>query len=196
MDKDRPGLLRQLYWELKDPHSRFLYWQKLLMDVPGRFGQLLRWKVYRKHFGKVGSYATIHVDVRIRNIQYLELGEGCHLGESNMLQAGGGIEMGDNVLLGPGVKIWSANHVFDDVETPIIDQGFEYKRVIIGSNVWIGANAFIMPGAVIGDGCVISAGSVIGGKTIPPYKILAGNPARIIGSREPKNSEVENKQDT
>jgi len=192
MDQARPGLIRQLYWELKSRNTRFLYWQKLLMDVPGRFGQMLRWKIYKKHFGKVGKYATIHVDVRIRNIQYLKMGDNCHLGESNMLQAAGGIEMGDNVLLGPGVKIWTANHVFDDVDRPIIQQGFEYKKVEIGNNVWIGANAFIMPGAVIGEGCIISAGSVIGGKTIPPYKILAGNPARVIGTREPKTPETEN----
>ena len=50
---------------------------------------------------------------------------------------------------------------------------------------WIGANAFIMPGANLGEGTIVSAGSVVGGKAVPPYKILAGNPARVIGSREP-----------
>jgi len=178
------GLLKQLYWDLKHRNGRFQYFQALLIDVPGKFGQSLRWKIYRGYFGKVGEKGVIHQDVRIRNIQNLFVGENVFLGESNVIQAAGGVELGDNVLLGPGVKIWSANHKFDDPEKPIAEQGYEFKKVTIGSNVWIGANAFVMPGAVIGEGCIISAGSVVGGKTIPPYKILAGNPARVIGSRE------------
>ena len=87
-------------------------------------------------------------------------------------------------ILGPGVKIWSANHRFEDTSRSIAEQGYEYKKVTIGNHVWIGANAFIMPGAAIGDYVVISAGAVVGAKTYPPYKIVAGNPARVIGTRE------------
>ncbi len=196
MEQESPGLLRQLYWDLKSRNTRFQYWQALLIDVPGRFGRKLRWRIYRKFFGKAGKYATIHMDVRIRNIGNLFLGENVHIGEKNIIQAAGGVELGDNTILGPGVMIWSANHKFEAVDVPIINQGFEYKKVVIGNNVWIGANAFIMPGAVIGDGCIISAGSVVGGKTIAPFKILAGNPARVIGTRENKTPENNQPQDS
>ena len=100
------------------------------------------------------------------------------------VQAEGGVELADDVILGPGVKIWSMNHVFDDPDKTVMEQGYTFKSVKIGRDVWVGANAFIMPGADIGEGCVISAGAVVGGKQVAPYSILAGNPARKIGTRK------------
>jgi acetyltransferase-like isoleucine patch superfamily enzyme len=63
--------------------------------------------------------------------------------------------------------------------------------VVIGRDVWIGANAFVMPGVQLGDGCVVAAGAVVGAKKYPPYKILAGNPARVIGTRQTEQPEQE-----
>ena len=57
------------------------------------------------------------------------------------------------------------------------------KRIIrIGSDVWIGANACIMPGVQIGDGAVIGAGAIVT-KSVPPFAVVVGNPARIIKYR-------------
>ncbi|MBK6898705.1 MAG: maltose O-acetyltransferase [bacterium] len=64
------------------------------------------------------------------------------------------------------------------------DQGAEYREIVIGGDVWIGSNAFLMPGVELGDGCIVSAGSVVGAKKYPPYSILMGNPARVIGNRK------------
>jgi acetyltransferase-like isoleucine patch superfamily enzyme len=114
----------------------------------------------------------------------LSVGRNCHIGLNNVLQANGEIEIGDDVLLGPDVMIWSVNHVFHRLDVPILEQGYEHKPVVIGNGVWIGANSFIMPGANIGDHVVISAGSVVAGKDVEPYSILAGNPARKIGARQ------------
>jgi maltose O-acetyltransferase len=187
-------LLKQLYWDLKRRSGRYQFLQAILIGVPGKFGQEIRWYFYRKYFGRTGGKPVIHQDVRIRNIQNLYLGKNVRIGESNVIQAAGGVELGNNVLLGPGVKIWTANHKFDDPTKPISEQGYEYKKVVIGDDVWIGANAFIMPGANIGNGVIISAGAVVGGKAIPPNKILAGNPARIIGSREPNETTGRNSE--
>jgi acetyltransferase-like isoleucine patch superfamily enzyme len=179
-------LTKLLYWDLKHRQGRFGFVQSLLRDTPGEFGVQFRARVYRKHFGRVGENLRVLQDVRIRNPQLIFAGNNLSLGDSNFLQAAGGIEFGNDVILGPGVKIWSANHRFDDPTARIADQGYEYKKVTIGNGVWIGANAFIMPGATIGDGVVISAGAVVGGKPIPAYKIVAGNPARVIGARDPQ----------
>lgn len=54
--------------------------------------------------------------------------------------------------------------------------------VIIGNDVWIGKNVTIMSGVAVGDGAVIGAGSVVG-RDVPPYAIVAGNPARVVKNR-------------
>ena len=52
----------------------------------------------------------------------------------------------------------------------------------VGNDVWIGQGARILPGAQLGDGVIVGAGAVVGG-TIPPYAVVAGNPARILRHR-------------
>lgn len=176
-------LLKLLKWDLQVKSGRFHYWFFILRNLPGKFGMRLRSRFVRRYLHSVGSDLTVHEGVRIRNVERLTCGNHVVIGVNNFLQAAGGIELGDHVLLGPDVKVWSSNHVFKDPNRPVREQGYEERKVVIGSNVWVGANCFIMPGAEIGEGCIVSAGSVVGKKVIPPYSILAGNPARKIGSR-------------
>ena len=88
-----------------------------------------------------------------------------------------------------------ANHALDGISTyPFSafgqgwddpDQDWRKGRrgdMVIGNDVWIGMNATIMPGVTIGDGAVIGALSVVS-RPVPPYAIVAGNPARIIKMR-------------
>lgn len=122
--------------------------------------------------------------VRFRNIQGISIGDNVFLGTDNFFQGAGGITIGNDVQLGPGVKIWSMNHKYQDIDILIRSQGYDLKAVHIGDDVWIGANVIILPGAKIGNGCVIAAGSVVTDKTIPEYTVVAGNPCRKIGTRE------------
>lgn len=178
------SIIKQFYWSIKRKSGRWALWHFFLKDIPGEYGIEIRRRCYRRYFGRMGNNVVIHPGALIINVDKLFVGDGSHVGVANMLQAAGGIEMGNHVVLGPGVKIWSANHKFDDIDKPIMEQGYEFKKVVIDDHCWIGAGVFIMPGAILGKGVIVSAGSVVGGKTIPPYKILAGNPARVIGSRE------------
>lgn len=183
-------ILKLFYWALRTRPGRFEFMQWWLKDIPGLYGREIRRKAYHKHFGKMGDGVVVHVDVRIRNISRLFLDDRARLGESTMIQADGGVEIGKDVLLGPGVKIWSANHGFSDPTKPIQDQPYEKKKVTIGDGCWIGANAFLMPGVNLGEGCIVSAGAVVGAKDYPAYKIIAGNPARVIGSRSQQGEDA------
>ncbi len=87
----------------------------------------------------------------------------------------GGIEIGDNVLIGHNVTIATLNHDFN----PSKRNSMIAKKVKIGSNVWIGSNSIILPGVVIADGAIIGAGSVVT-KNVLENTIVAGNPAKII----------------
>jgi serine acetyltransferase len=91
------------------------------------------------------------------------------------LQAGNGIFLGDNCLIGPGAKIVSANHDPADPKR----RWRKTRPVRIGADCWIGANAVILPGVAIGDRAVVGAGAVVT-RDVPPGAVVAGNPAQII----------------
>jgi maltose O-acetyltransferase len=87
--------------------------------------------------------------------------------------------IGENVLFGPNVQIYSATHPTD----PALRLTFKElgKPITIGNNVWIGGASIICPGIKIGDNTTIGAGSVVT-KDIPNNVVAAGNPCRIIKS--------------
>lgn len=90
---------------------------------------------------------------------------------------GAPVKIGNNVLLGPNVQIYSATH---PTQWKLRQKGLEYaKPVTIGNDVWIGGGAVICPGIKIGSRTTIGAGSVVT-KDIPSDVVAAGNPARII----------------
>jgi maltose O-acetyltransferase len=90
---------------------------------------------------------------------------------------GGGIEIGDNVLFGPRVGIYTSNHATDAQERA---NGACYaKKVIIGNNVWIGAGVNINQGVTIGYNTIIGSGSVVT-KSVPSNVIAAGVPCKVI----------------
>ena len=89
------------------------------------------------------------------------------------------ITIGNNVLLGPRVSIYTAMHPLD---AAVRDTRVEYgKPVKIGDSVWIGGSTIINPGVTIGNRAVIGSGSVVT-KDISDNVIAAGNPCRILRS--------------
>ncbi len=177
------SLLRRLYWDLLDPAERTYYGYWLIRQVPGMFGDMLRARYLAPRMKRAGANFRVMAGCRFRSIENLEVGDNVNIGFDNFLQARGGLRIGNNVSLAPGVKIWSTNHDYDDPDRPVEEQGHTHKPVEIGDNVFIAANAFILPGTTLAEGCIVSAGSVVGGKAYRPYSILAGNPARVIGYR-------------
>jgi acetyltransferase-like isoleucine patch superfamily enzyme len=98
------------------------------------------------------------------------------------------VRIGDNVMFGPEVTIRGGNHRVDVVGVPMIavrkqdgDERFDLG-VTIEDDVWIGTRAVILHGVTIGRGAVVGAGSVVT-RSVPPYCIAAGNPARVLRRR-------------
>jgi acetyltransferase-like isoleucine patch superfamily enzyme len=119
------------------------------------------------------SHSTIHV------------GNNVNLGVRPVIVATRStVRMGDNVMLGPEVTIRGGNHRTDVLGTPMIgvtkdpDDGRFDLGVVIEDDVWIGTRAVILHGVVIGRGAVIGAGAVVT-RSVPPYAVAVGNPARV-----------------
>ena len=113
----------------------------------------------------------------------LIVGDNVGIGSSSFLGCAGGIEIGDDCILGNFVSFHSENHNFDKSDMPIRLQGVNHKGIKIGKDCWIGAKVTVLDGTILGDGCVVAAGAVLNGKEYPPYSIIAGVPARVIKSR-------------
>ncbi len=117
-----------------------------------------------------------------------ELGEGIVIGDRSAVGAGsflggqGSIRIGRDVIMGPGVRIFSENHNHADVDQPIRTQGQTRAAVTIDDDCWIGGGATILAGVTIGRGSVVAAGAVVT-RSVPEYSIAAGVPARVIKSR-------------
>jgi len=87
------------------------------------------------------------------------------------------VRIGNNVLFGPSVQIYTATHPLNAAERR---RWLESARpIVIGSDVWVGGGAIICPGVTIGDRSVIGAGSVVT-RDIPSDVVAAGNPCRVI----------------
>lgn len=108
------------------------------------------------------------------------VGDHSELGTNAIIQAN--VSIGNHVIMGPDIKIYSRNHKFERLDIPIQKQGKNYYETKIGNDVWIGANVIITAGCIIGNHSIIAAGSVIT-KNVPEYAIVGGVPAKIIKFR-------------
>ena len=123
-----------------------------------------------KHVGGEGS-------IRIGNKSYINTG--------TVLYSGNGINIGNNVLIGPNCSLTPVNHEFNEKSVPICKQGFKKSKggIIIEDDVWIGANVVILDGTIIRKGSIIGANSLVNSE-IEEYSINYGTPCKIVRYRQ------------
>ncbi len=90
----------------------------------------------------------------------------------------GGVEIGDDVMIGPNVSLITSGH---PIEPSQRRAGVTAKPIVIGRNVWIAAGVIVIGGVTIGENSVVAAGSIVT-RDVPANTLVGGNPARIIRS--------------
>jgi acetyltransferase-like isoleucine patch superfamily enzyme len=106
----------------------------------------------------------------------LDVGTNVFVNHGCTLNDMGGIEIGDDTMIGPNVSLLTSGHPL-----PVADRraGITVAPIRIGANVWIAAGATVIGGVTIGDGAVVAAGAVVS-RDVPPATLVAGVPARAI----------------
>ena len=121
----------------------------------------------------------------------ITVGEYCFIGEQSHIWSAKEIVIGNRVLISHGVNIYDndthpinselRHQQFKSIITGRhpLDINLKEESVAIEDDVWIGSSVVILKGVTIGEGAIVGAGSVVT-KDVPPYTIVAGNPARVI----------------
>lgn len=139
--------------------------------------QHLRLRVYKALGLRAGAGVVIHRGLEIRDAHKITLGSRTIIGFDCLLDGRGGLEVGEDVNMSSEVAIITMQH-----DHRAEDFGPITGQVHIGSRVWLCLRSIILPGVTIGEGAVVAAGAVVA-KDVPPFAIVAGNPAVEIGRR-------------
>jgi acetyltransferase-like isoleucine patch superfamily enzyme len=136
---------------------------------------------YRLAGIKIGKGSTIHMWANFFNPKGIEIGEDTIIGDHCFLDGRAPIKIGNHVDIASQVLIYNSKHDINDPEFRAVEYPVE-----IEDYVFIGPRAIIMPGKKIGRGAIVAAGAIVT-HDVPPRKIVAGVPARIIGERKLKD---------
>ena len=126
----------------------------------------------------VGHYTILKGYHRGRMV----IGSATWIGQQCFFHSGGDLIIGNNVGVGPGVKIITSFHAEEGISTPILHSHIEFASVVIEDDADVGIGAIILPGVTIGRGAQIAAGAVVT-RDVSTYAIVAGVPARLLRMR-------------
>ncbi len=150
---------------------------------------------YALFSGKIRSFCVKHMfektgkNVNVEHGAFFGGGRQISIGDNSAIgidaRISGPLSIGNDVMMGPNVSIYTQNHETENIYKPMRLQTAPKEKVTIGNDCWIGANAVILPGVTIGDGAIIGAGAVVT-KDVPERGVVGGVPAKLIKIREQK----------
>ncbi len=131
----------------------------------------------------IGAFSRVVVSTSFNHLgEFITIGNNVGIGEFAYLGGAGGIEIGDDCIIGQYFSCHAENHFFSDHSKPIRHQGIIRKGIKIGNNCWIGSKVTILDGVEIGSGCVVAAGAVVH-QSFPKNSIIGGVPAKLLKTR-------------
>jgi acetyltransferase-like isoleucine patch superfamily enzyme len=129
---------------------------------------------------KIGSFSNLSSTSHLSKYgKGLKMGNNSAIGDYTQFGAAGGIEIGNDVIMGSYISFHSENHNYSDNSKLIREQGVTSKGIKIGNNVWVGAKVTFLDGCEVGNNSVVAAGAVVNG-VYPDNSIIGGVPAKIL----------------
>jgi acetyltransferase-like isoleucine patch superfamily enzyme len=184
--KNNPGLKNTIHWMLiPSGEARPRLWVKWFVNPfvhkKGR-GAAIKWRtrIDVLPFNKfnMGSNAVIEDFSTINNgVGDVIIGNDTLIGMGNVII--GPVTIGNNVIFAQNIVASGLNHDYNDVNIPISKQKILVSPIVVEDDCWIAANSIITSGVTIGKHSVVAGGSVVT-KNVPPYSVVAGNPAKVI----------------
>lgn len=131
----------------------------------------------RNLFGSAGIAPDLNPNFRCEFGRNIHVGNYFYANYDTVILDGAKVTIGDRVLFGPKVGLYTSNHSFDACEREL--GGCIAKPITIGNRCWLAANVTVLPGVTIGDDVIIGAGSVVT-HDIPSNVIAVGNPCHVL----------------
>lgn len=155
------------------------------------------WRLYNKltskRYGQMTPSSMLSRKTIVYNCKNLYMEENTNINKGAVIMNGrakfvmkkwAGAAFGLTVITGNHMNVPGKHHkMITDIEKDELDSLHEYdKDVVVGEDVWLAANVTLLSGVTIGRGAIVGAGSVVR-YDVPPYAIVAGNPAKVVGFR-------------
>lgn len=153
----------------------------LVKYLPPPIGDVCRFAVLKLFVAELHSW-KVKDGVTVWFPEGVRIGRHVTINENVFLDGYGGLEIGDHCRIAHGCSFISEDHVFDDPDTPIWQQGKRGAPIKLGQDVWLGCGVRVMRGVTIGRGTVVGAGAVVT-RDLPDGVIAVGVPARVVGRR-------------
>ncbi len=164
--------------------KKVIYFLLRLYDLP----YILKSRLQKRLLWQCGENVRIGYNCQF-SYPNISIGNNVHIGsKAAFISSISKISISDYTIFGPNVTIRGGDHRMDLIGKHISEISEEDKLsendkdVIIQEGVWVGCNVTILKGVTVGKGAVVAAGSVVT-KSVPPYTIVGGNPAKIIKTR-------------
>lgn len=158
----------------------------------------------REDFARIGDDCVLEPHVLVFHPETITLGENVYVGHQSILKgyyknrmvigdrtfigqqcflhSAGGLHIGTEVGIGPGVRILTSKHAEAGRDVAILESPITFGEVVIEDHVDIGVGAIVLPGVRIGRGAQIGAGAVVS-RDVPAYAVAAGVPATVLRTR-------------
>ena len=170
------------YKEAKPNRKKRIVWFFVNSLVFPLLSNRNRSRILRLFGARVGKLCRIYRSVRFYAPWNLVFGENVCIGPRVNIYNKDQVAIGNQVVISQDVFLCTASH---DLSSPVMS--LLTKPIRIGSESWIAAKATILPNVEVGEGAVVGACAVVA-KDVPPWSVVVGNPARVVGHRELKGA--------